>query len=173
MILSDYFLRRRVRSLLNHPISSKRKSCSFEKENCVLLFYRDTDREEVLSSLSKLTQKKNWRHVVFTEREDIKEEQTYTNTIWIKKSQLSIWAFPSVSVLDETRNIETNLLIDLTRDICYPLLYLFLKHPAGMKVGLKKSLDDIYDFTLSVNKKEKIAYIFQQIVFYLQTICRK
>ncbi len=173
MILSDYFLKKRVHLLLDHPISSQRKSCSFENENTILLFYLDTDREEVLAALAKLKQKKNWKHVVFTKRKIIKEEQTSADTIWVKESQLNVWGFPSDSVIDEVMNVKTELLIDLTKSVCYPLLYLILKNPAGIKAGLKKSLGDIYDFTLSVNKKEGSAYIFQQVVFYLQTIRRK
>ena len=48
-----------------------------------------------------------------------------------------------------------------------------VQHPAGMKVGVKKPLGEFYDFSLALNSREKISYIWQQIVFYLQSFRTK
>ncbi|MCQ2310392.1 MAG: hypothetical protein MJZ64_01400 [Paludibacteraceae bacterium] len=61
-----------------------------------------------------------------------------------------------------------DLLVDLTTTPIIPLQYVAMYAQAGFKIGAQDS--SLYDMVIRVDEKAEPAYIFQQIIHYLQTI---
>ena len=88
----------------------------------------------------------------------------------MEKKLLSAWGFPSEEVVSQLASIPVDLLIDLTQPGCYPMQYVALRHPSTFKVGVKYPEQEWYDMGLLVAERNDIAYLFEQILFYLRTI---
>ena len=106
---------------------------------------------------------------LFVEAE-LLEEEVQKSAIIVEKKQLSSWGFPSAEVVKQLSAVSADLLIDLTRPSCYPMQYLALRHPSTFKVGLKYPGQEWYDMGLLVAERNDMAYLFEQILFYLHAI---
>lgn len=172
MILSHYFIRKKILSMQVQPAVRRPKGLSLEEAGRILLVYDYSDKDEVEACLAGIKGKQKWKHLIFAEA-PIPEADMTPEKIVCTRKELNSRGFPPDSLVEKVKSTPADLLIDLTTDICYPLLYLVVQHPAGMKVGFKKPVGEFYDFSLALSSREKISYIWQQIVFYLQSFRTK
>ncbi|WP_251967711.1 hypothetical protein NEE14_001740 [Parabacteroides sp. AD58] len=172
MILSHYFIRKKILSILAQPATRQPKGLSLPEAEHILLVYTYPDKEEVEACLAQVKGKHQWTHLLFSEV-PVPETALTSDTIVCTKKELDAKGFPPEALVEKVKSVKADLLIDLTTDVCYPLLYLVAQHTAGMKAGVKKPFGEFYDFSLALNSREKISYVWQQIVFYLQTFRTK
>ena len=154
------------------PAVRQPKALSLEEAERILLVYDYADKEEVEACLVGIKGKQKWLHLIFSETPIPEADMTPEKLVCTRK-ELNTRGFPPEALVEKVKFLKADLLIDLTTDVCYPLLYMVVQHPAGMKVGVKKPLGEFYDFSLVLNSREKISYIWQQIVFYLQSFRTK
>ena len=172
MILSHYFIRKKILSIQVQPAVRRLKALSLEEAERILLVYDYAGKEEVEACLAGIKGKQKWLHLIFSETPIPEADMTPEKLVCTRK-ELNTRGFPPEALVEKVKSLKADLLIDLTTDVCYPLLYMVVQHPAGMKVGVKKPLGEFYDFSLALNSREKISYIWQQIVFYLQSFRTK
>lgn len=154
------------------PAVRQPKALSLEEAERILLVYDYADKEEVEACLAGIKGKQKWLYLIFSETPIPEADMTPEKLVCTRK-ELNTRGFPPEALVEKVKSLKADLLIDLTTDVCYPLLYMVVQHPAGMKVGVKKPLGEFYDFSLALNSREKISYIWQQIVFYLQSFRTK
>jgi hypothetical protein len=94
--------------------------------------------------------------------------------------QLDFTQRPITSYINELKNMEFDLLIDLSLHPMLPIEYLAVYTNASCKTGLHKNDLPVYDFMLDLesmvppedeteNKVDEM-YLFNQIIFYLKSI---
>jgi len=87
---------------------------------------------------------------------------------------------PKKNIIDEVRNQEFDLLIDITRQDWLPLSYIVLFANAKCKTGMKKKNVDLYDFVVDIDnylidnevqiEDLPFSLLYEQINFYLKNI---
>ncbi|MDF9829865.1 hypothetical protein [Parabacteroides sp. PF5-6] len=171
MILTDYFIKRKVRRLARE--TGNRNHCfrSLKEAHDILVFYEGKNLEEIEPCLETLRMlRKNVRACVYVAVEapaDFPESYVLLN----KVKDLTVFGFPKEEVIKKVNAVKADILIDLTGKGCAPMRYLMLQHPSAFKIGLKRGYEqDMYDFSLSVTDRNDMKYLFGQIIFYLQTI---
>lgn len=168
MILSYYFIRKRVQELLKHPPARRRRFFAWNEVKSLWLVYLQEDSTEAEACVAQLkAMGKTVRCLVFARNApaaSLEEEVRCRCT----KADLNLWAFPSEAVEKRFCAEACDMLLDLVPDEILPLQYLEAKHPAPFKIGIKKASGGLYDFALEASKRD-IRYIFTQILFYLQT----
>lgn len=173
MKLTNYVIKKRIQQLARKNAGRKHQFCSLDDVHDVLVLFHLRDKEEVEGCLQKLRDRdKNVRTCAFIPHYSHEEEIESCVSVSAKKD-LDIWGIPSNAICKKINGIKADVLIDLTGPKCYALKYLTLIHPATFKVGVKRDDNDIYDFSIAVTNEEGIPYLFEQILFYLQTIRSK
>lgn len=173
MILSYHFIRKRIAQLLKRPISRERQFLSLEQADSILLIFKQENQEEAEACMAQLEAKgKKVKQFIYADAPMEKSDDP--DRIGCSKKDLDIWAFPRKEIEQAFLSLKADILIDLIEDKdCFPIYYLELQHTARMKIGPKRENGDFYDFSLSVNQQKGIQYIFDQILFYLQTFRTK
>lgn len=171
MILTDYFIKRKIRRMATE--TGNRSHCfrSLKEAHDILVFYEGKNLEEIEPCLETLRMlRKNVRACVYVSVEtpdNFPESYVLVN----KVKDLTAFGFPRQEAIEKVNQVKADILIDLTAKGCAPMRYLMLQHPAMFKIGLKRGYErDMYDFSLSVTDKDDMKYLFGQIIFYLQTI---
>lgn len=89
---------------------------------------------------------------------------------------------PKSEALNYIHNLRFDLVLDLTVNELYPMAYILEYVNASCKVGLKKSIDQQYDFSIdlssivnSQSENEEIleidaTFLYNQLIFYLKNI---
>ncbi|MDR2969950.1 MAG: hypothetical protein LBV32_10170 [Tannerellaceae bacterium] len=153
---TDFFIKRAVGKLAK--VSGKRKRCfrSLQDARDIVVFYEAKDSEQVEPGLNALRAlQKNVHPCVYS------------------AGQENARGFPIPEIANRINALRADILIDLTGGDCYPMKYLLLQHPSRFKAGIKTDGKDLYDFSISATGREELPYLFEQIIFYLQTIRSK
>lgn len=173
MRLTNYFIRRKVKALAGQVQSRKRCFRSLADARNILVLYHADDQDIVepcLKTLRALNKKVNV--CMYVSGGTVLEEgpsQMLVNAI----TDLDMWYIPSDAVCKKFNLQEADILIDLTRGGNYAMHYLLLNHPCSFRVGARNRDLDMYDLTISMTNGDDIKYLFEQILFYLQTIRSK
>ena len=168
MILSYYFIRKRVQELLRNPIARRRRFFAWGDVKRIWVVYLQEDNAEAEACVARLrAMGKEVRCLVFAREASVLPPKAEARLV-CTKADLNLWAFPSEAVEKGFCAEACDVLLDLVPDENLPLQYLEGKHPAPFKLGVKKASGGLYDFALEVSKRD-IGYIFEQMLFYLQT----
>ena len=169
-MITNYFIKRKVKALAAEEHRGPRHSLSFDQVKSILILYDAADHQALQKGFQMLQAERKQLHTcLFIGTETVAEEIEKSGIV-VKNKQLSRWGFPQEEVVKQLSAISVDLLIDLTRPGCYPMQYLALRHPSTFKVGLKYPGQEWYDLGLLVAERNDIAYLFEQILFYLRTI---
>lgn len=187
MILTNYFLRKKINSLAGASRMREGYYRSFQEVRHILVFYDLRDREAVAGGLQSLRiQHKEVRGCVLVSSMPPSlsaSEADTTSGAGADSSQedypvslarsLNLWGFPSEAVRREIDALPADVLIDLTRRHSFPMQYLVWQHPCPFKVGPKRDGLDLYDLSILPTDRDDIPYLFEQILFYLRSIHAK
>ncbi|SEG20899.1 DUF6913 domain-containing protein [Parabacteroides chinchillae] len=172
MILTNYFIKRKVRSLVNK--GSKRDHCfrGMKEARTVLVMYDAKDQNIIEPCLEtiRMMHKQVKTFVYGTAETEIDSDSSVS---LCAKTDLDFWGFPKESVCNKLKAINADILIDLSKPFNYVSQYLMLLHPCDFKVGIKRNEQDLYDLSISVTSRDDIKHLFGHILFYLQTIRSK
>lgn len=195
MILTNYFIRKRMNSLGGASPRREGYFRSFQEVRHILVFYDGRDREPVALYMEKLRKlQKEVRGCVLVSSAPVPTVETTSGDrvaasgqaavsrrvpasdqmpadypVSLSKS-LNVWGFPSEATRRAIDALPADLLIDLTRRHCYAMQYLVWRHPSRFKVGPKRAGLDLYDLSILPVDRDDTAYLSDQILFYLQAI---
>lgn len=173
MRISNYFIKQKIENLARKTNRVK-KFKSMNEIDRVIIFCNSSEQQEVLPCVSRLAEmgKKVWICSYGTMPEAKIGEGIFLLEI-IPKKDLDLRGIPSASIVKKLNDFAPDILIDLTSRISYPMQYLFLCLTCDFKVGITKKDRKQYDFSISVTESTDLCYLFNQIIFYLQTIRTK
>lgn len=172
MILSNYFIKKKIRELIAHPPARRRAYRSLNEVRHILVFYEAKDRDQVEPCLETL--RKMHKQVTACVYAPGSGSGPFPDGYRvIGPKDVNRGGFPSAATSRAIKEINADLLIDLSRPGCYPLQYLLLQHPCPFKAGSKTDGPDLYDLSILVTGQDGIPYLFEQILFYLQSIHSK
>lgn len=200
MILTNYFLRKKINSFADAFRMREGYFRSFEEVRHILVFYDLRDRESIALYMEKLRKlHKEVRGCVLVSSAPARPAETASGDVSGEdrvvasgqatasrrvpasgqvpadyavslSKNLNVWGFPSEATRRAVDALPADLLIDLTRRHCYAMQYLVLRHPSRFKVGPKRVGFDLYDLSIVPVDRDDTAYLFDQILFYLQAI---
>lgn len=170
MIISKYFIKRKINALAQskHRI---RRFKSWSEINRVVLFYHTAESEIVVKCIDTL--KKMGKTVFLCSYGNTIPENNEGNLHLQPQKGVNCWGYPQDSALKILNDFKPDILVDLTMKQCCVLQYLFLQCNCDFKTGIKKENQKLFDFAISVTESTDINYLFNQIIFYLQTIRSK
>lgn len=175
MILTDYFIKRKVQKLAAKTATRQHYFRSLKEAHDILIFFEAKDEDKIEPCLETLRMlRKNVNVCLYVSHKTPLEANDSYLMIYENKD-IDRWGSPHPEVTQNVNSRKADILIDLTSKGCYSMKYLMLQHPAAFKIGLKRSASeqDMYDFSLSVTDRDDLMYLFGQIIFYLQTIRSK
>lgn len=172
---TNIFIQKKIKNLCKNSGKRHHEFRSMDDIRNMLIFIDDFDQCIVEFGLKQLVkQGKQVQFCIYTNNEEFeseKEEYIYVN----EERDLNKFAFPNEPLCRQIKDISTDILIDLTESTSYPMHYLALIHPATFKVGIKRDNNELYDFSIipPPDREDDLAFIFDQILFYLKTIRSK
>ena len=173
MILTNYFLKRKLKTLIAQLTKRKRVFYSLKEAHRILVIYDSKERdalEPCVETLRMLRKKVTTCLFVSSGSPQSKEEgYLYVNG----QKDIDIWGFPTQAKCKEINSCQADILIYMGLDNNYTLQYLMLQHPCLFKVGARQDGPEIFDLSILVTKKADLRFLFGQILFYLQTIRAK
>lgn len=179
MILTNYFIKRRIDALLS-SVTRSRRFKTIDEINTVLLLYHAADTKKVETCVSRLREMGKTVYTCGYKAEEApqnlsKNEGADNDThIYIRNKQdVNMWGIPSEVILERMNACCPDIVIDLTCRKDYVMQYLLLKCDCNFKTGIKSDERDLYDFSISAVESKDLTYLFEQIIFYLQTIRSK
>lgn len=172
MILSNYFIKRKISELIAQPPARARAFNGWNEVRHILVFCEAKDMKKVEPCLETLRRShKSVTVCVYAPAPGAGPFPDGYRVIGPK--DVNILGYPSSDTCRAVGEIKADLLIDLSRPGCYPLQYLLLQHPCPFKAGSKGAGPDLYDLSILVTDRDDIQYLFEQILFYLQSIHSK
>lgn len=169
-MITNYFIKKKIQKLAAEKRRKPCRSVPFDQVKTILILCNAADHEALQKGLKALkSQHKQVHTCLFVEKETLADE-VKNSALVIDEKQLSAWGFPNGEIEKQLAAIPADLLIDLTRPDCYAMQYLVLRHPSTFKVGVKYPGQEWYDMGLLVAERNDIAYLFDQILFYLRII---
>lgn len=173
MKLSNYFIRKKVRALAAKSNKRMPRFCNLEDACQIFVLYNAEDKSIVASFLQTLSELgKQVRTCIYISDKTVTEE-TNASMLIHPETDLDMWYIPKDPVCKDFNSHKADILIDLTRSDNYVMHYLLLQHPCSFKVGAKNVEADLYDFSISMTNGDDIKHLFEQILFYLQSIRSK
>lgn len=169
MILSHYYINKDIRRLIAARDATKRNFCPLEKARRVLILLREKDRMAMDAELARFAQSRKVFYVSYTNDALAPSLSDDRYTFSLKKD-LNLWGYPSERVMTEWLSHKADILIDLSQGEIPALQYLVLHHTVSCKVGIKFRAKDIYDLAIITKGGEELNFLFEQIIFYLETI---
>ncbi|MDR0994776.1 MAG: hypothetical protein LBL81_00620 [Tannerella sp.] len=177
MIFQNFFLKRKIQTLLKEAPQRKPHFCSLYEADDILIVFNIKDREEVLRCVERLKSSEKEIHLcAFLPKRKNKKKATYdTDPSWllVDEDASDAQGLPQEATCQAFFDLPADLLIDLTRPEDYMMHYLELKHSSSFKVGNKSILRSFFDMTVTMKDGDDIAQYFEYILFYLQTIRSK
>ena len=160
-------------------IERKRSYIDWNKINRVLLLYSINNLPEAQSSkiyselydiLDKCFDgKKNVRLIVYVNKSSI-EQKRFNISVFDSKSCNSLTYKPSLDILGITEEEESDVVINLSSTLSFPLEYLAENSDAKLKISvLKTGKGAKYDMYFS-SESESVKEVFESIKYYLQKI---
>ncbi|MDR0835600.1 MAG: hypothetical protein LBN11_03335 [Tannerella sp.] len=172
MIITQYFLKREIRNLTSKAAERPHRYMSFNDISKILFICHAKDWDVCRSCIEKLkSMKKTVNTAVYAPAE--KDVPTWVSNYLLLRGDrdVNIWGYPSDSAQKQFLHLPADLIIDFSGEEALPMHYLFLKHPAVFKVGIKQSDNKVYDFSIIPDEENNdIPYLFNQIINYLKTI---
>ncbi len=80
------------------------------------------------------------------------------------------WGLPKKEIRQELKVKRYDLLIDLNMSGCLPLKYLSLYAEADFRTGIESSEPYLNDLMINIKEENNPAFLFDQIIHYLNTI---
>ncbi|MGM9759433.1 MAG: DUF6913 domain-containing protein [Parabacteroides sp.] len=175
MIISNYFLKRKVRELRAAATSRTCRFCTIRDARSFLVFYQAKDVAEVEPCLETLRMLKKVVSVCQIGKGLSQPDSADPNFHQIDlQKDLDAWGFPVAARQKELSAVQADILIDLTCTEDLLVQYLILTHPARFRVGTRRENEaSVCDLSIRVTARDDVKYLFGQIVFYLQTIRSK
>ncbi|MDR2146648.1 MAG: hypothetical protein LBE91_09350 [Tannerella sp.] len=173
MILTQYFLKKKIRKLAQNTSKRPHQYRSMNDVKTILFLCNSTDWDTCRVCIEKLkAMRKTVNTAVYSPTE--KDVPTWVSNYLLLRGDrdVNIWGFPSHSTQKQFMHLPADLLIDFSGEEALPMHLMFLEHPSTFKVGAKQSENSIYDFSIVPPEENKndIQYLFDQIFTYLQTI---
>ncbi len=138
MRLTDYFIKRKVRSLARRAPGREHRYCSLDKADKILLLYSLEDKEAVKTCLEKLrAMDKEVKGCLFVPAGKKYEEEA-TDIQVKEESDTGLLMFPKSHVTKQLQDTTADILIDLSRPSDHIMHYLMLSRPSLLKIGRKK-----------------------------------
>ncbi len=169
MILSHYYINKDIRRLIAARDATKRKFCPLERARRVLILLRENERMALEAELERFARGRTLYFVSYTNDALAPSPSDDRYTFSLKK-ELNLWGYPSERLMAEWLSHEADMLIDLSQGEIPALQYLVLRHAAPCKIGIKGRTGDIYDLAIAAKDGEDVNFLFNQIIFYLETI---
>lgn len=168
MKLTKCLIRRKVKKLAGQGRGWNRRFCTLDDARKILVLFDAEDSGAIEPCLEKLrAQHKDVRVCMYTSECVAAEMDGMTVCA---ETDTDMWYMPRKAIERRFCACDADIIIDLTHSGNYIMQYLLLKHPALFKVGTKSGEPDLYDLTIYVTENRGKRYVFEQIVFYLQTI---
>ena len=175
MILSTYFIKRRIAKLIRKSSERQARFCPLPMAKHLLFFYNQRDASQIEPILRKL--KDNKFHVsslVFCPDGITIERLESIDNLICRKTDLNFLGLPSSQLIENVKSLQADVLINVGREKDYTLLFLMLLHPASFKTGIKWFQSDAYDLVVSpMDENKDVGFLCEQILFYLQSIRAK
>lgn len=173
MKISNYFIKRKIENL-SRKINREKVFKSMNEIRRIIIFCNSSECKEVFLSVSRLEEMGKKVLVCSYGTACVKDIKEETSVLEVSsKKDLNFLGIPVASVIEKLNDFKPDILIDLTSRTSYPLDYLFLACACDFKTGIKKKDHKTYDFSISATESADINYLFNQIIFYLQTIRTK
>ncbi|MDD3062545.1 MAG: hypothetical protein PHX50_06835 [Massilibacteroides sp.] len=94
--------------------------------------------------------------------------------VYINKTKtVNKYGIPDDKIKMKVLGFPADILIDLSRGKCYTLKLLMLQHPSTFKVGERLGDESLYDFSIIMKGGERTSDLFENLLFYLQSIRSK
>lgn len=170
MILTHYFLKHKIRSLIKKVATRTHYFRTLKKIQRILVLYNVEDQEKVEPCLETLRMMHKEVKACVYVPEGLQPLTGESDIPIYACKDLTLWGFPSETRRRELNTYQADLLIDLSRPSCLPMQYVLLQHPCTFRVGIKRNEYDMYDMAISVTDRDDIEYLFGHILFYLQSI---
>lgn len=173
MILTHYFIKRKINRLLSSARRSRRFKTINEIHNVLLLCHAE-DAKEVEQCAVRLKKAGKKITICMYETTPAASRNDDSDILYVRPSQdVTVWGFPESSVMQKVNACPSDIIIDLTRKNEYVMQYLLLRSECDFKVGIRSEENAFYDFSVSATENKELSYLFEQIIFYLQTIRSK
>lgn len=169
-MITNYFIKKSVKKWASEENRGARCSVPFSQVKSVLVLYNKEDQEALRKGLDTLkAEGKALYQCIYVDNKAQKIEEK-SGVLFVDKQSLSRWGFPSEELVSQVAAVAVDLLIDLTRPSCYAMQYVALRHPATFKVGIKYPEQEWYDLGVVRTEESDIAFLFDQILFYLRAM---
>ncbi|MCC8170757.1 MAG: hypothetical protein LIP00_03030 [Parabacteroides sp.] len=173
MILTHYFIKRKINRLLLSARRNRRFKTISEIQNVLLLCHAE-DAKEVEQCAVRLKKEGKKVAICMYETTAAASRNDDSDTFYVCPAQdVTVWGFPESSVMQQVAACNPDIVIDLTRKKEYVMQYLLLRSECDFKAGIRSEENAFYDFSVSATENKELSYLFEQIIFYLQTIRSK
>jgi hypothetical protein len=174
MIFQNYFIRKKIQSLLKEAPVRNSRFCSLYEAKTFFIVFNVKDKEEVIRCVERLAEfEKRIDLCVFIPKKPKIIYEIDPSWLQIKEEELDSKGLPASETSEQFYALQADILIDLTHVDDYVMHYLQLMHPASFKVGNKSLLRNLFDLTVTMGEDDDIPQFFEHILFYLQTIRSK
>ncbi|MCD7914731.1 MAG: hypothetical protein LUG96_05355 [Tannerellaceae bacterium] len=174
MKLTNYFLKKKIRTLADSASARDHQFCSLQNARTVLVVYPREDEEIVESCVKKLLElHKQVNRCVFDTR---KQSSGQEKSPWLQvksAADTNLLEIPDEKIFTRFNRIPADILIDLTRPSDYVMHYLILNHPSRFKVGRRHTAFSMHDLAICMTAELDLTLLFGHMLFYLQTIRSK
>ncbi|MDH6304340.1 hypothetical protein M2459_001072 [Parabacteroides sp. PF5-5] len=172
MILSNFFIKKKLQDLVKDAPARTPRFCSLNDANNILVVFDVKDKKDVLKCVAKLEEHtENISLCAFIPKKN--KEDIAESWLLIKEEELDSKGMPTAEMSEKFNALPADILIDLTRTNNYTMQYLQLQHPSSFKLGHKSFLREMYDLTITMTDNDDINHFFEHILFYLLTIRSK
>ncbi|MCC8155176.1 MAG: hypothetical protein LIP01_13890 [Tannerellaceae bacterium] len=173
MILTDYYLRRKINSLAKNAPKRDHRYCTIEQAGDILISYSIEDKEVVHRYMEKLrVLGKNVSGCIYIPKNKIHKPDS--TCLQVKEgNDTNLLMLPRAELMIKFTELPADILIDLSRPTDHIIHYMVLYHPAKLKVGRKMEGVSLYDISLIENEEDTVEKLSEDILFYLQTIRSK
>jgi hypothetical protein len=172
MIITQYFLKKEIRNLILKASERPHRYLSFGDVSKILFICHAKDWDVSRKCIEELkAMNKNVNTAVYAPTE--KDVPTWVSNYLLLRGDIdvNIWGYPSFGIQKQFLHLPADLIIDFVGEEALPMHYLFLKHPAVFKTGVKHSNNRIYDFAIIPDDENSdIPTLFSQIIGYLKII---
>lgn len=166
MIVSNYFLRKKINALVVSQAWKKTIFPSWNEIKDVLVVYSFKDIVSVEPCVNRLiSMNKKVKRLIFVEDSKAVLSQD-SQIVYVRKKDLNAFGFPSETAINNVSALKADILIDLSLGYCFPLIYLELLNTSVLKVGPKRDDKTYYDFTIDVQKEKDVLFLLDQVIFY-------
>ena len=175
MILTNYFLKKKIQKLSNNASGRPHQYRSIDDVKNVLFICNAKDWDAGRNCVEQLkSMNKTVSTAIYAPTE--KDAPTWYSSYLLLRADkdVNIWGFPDKNIQSQFNNLPADLLLDFSGEQSAAMHYLLLQHPSTFKAGIKHSNNSIYDFSIIPPKdKDDIQYLFGQLLNYLKTIASK